>query len=147
MDNKWSILMTQEFNYNNIIEYIDCTYDENFEDAKHWCNENNAQLIELVERREEKEVEEPDVLDNSKTNKVIKLYRYFQIQENPKYEPTHEELIQQEIQELKMFLSQTDYVVIKIAEGEEPTAEALSIISKRKEARSRINELEAELQE
>ena len=139
--------MTKEFNYNDIIEYIDCTYDENFEDAKHWCNENNAQLIELVERREEKEIEEPDILDNSKTNKVIKLYRYFQIQENPKYEPTHEELVQQEIQELKMFLSQTDYVVIKIAEGEEPTAEALDIISKRKEARSRINELEAELQE
>lgn len=137
----------KDFNYNDIIEYIDATYDENFQDAKHWCNENNAQLIELVERREEKEVEEPDVLDNSKTNKVIKLYRYFQIQENPKYEPTHEELIQQEIQELKMFLSQTDYVVIKIAEGEEPTAEALAIISKRKEARSRINELEAELQE
>lgn len=141
------IKMTKEFNYNEIIEYIDGTYDENFQDAKHWCNENNAQLIELVERREEKEVEEPDILDNSKTNKVMKLFRYFQIQENPKYEPTHEELIQQEIQELKMFLSQTDYVVIKIAEGEEPTAEALAIISKRKEARSRINELEAELQE
>lgn len=139
--------MTKEFNYNDIIEYIDATYDENFEDAKHWCNENNAQLIELVERREEKEVEEPDISDPSKTNKIIKLYRYFQIQENPKYEPTRKELIQQEIQELKMFLSQTDYVVIKIAEGEEPTAEALAIISKRKEARSRINELEAELQE
>jgi hypothetical protein len=139
--------MAKEFNYNDIIEYIDSTYDENFEDAKHWCNDNNAQLIEIIEDREEKEVEEPDVLDNSKTNKVIKLYRYFQIQENPKYEPTHEELIQQEIQQLKMFLSQTDYVVIKIAEGEEPTAEALAIISKRKEARSRINELEAELQE
>ena len=137
----------KEFNYNDIIEYIDCTYDENFEDAKHWCNDNNAQLIEIIEDREEKEVEEPDILDNSKTNKVIKLFRYFQIQENPKYEPTHEELVQQEIQELKMFLSQTDYVVIKIAEGEEPTAEALAIISKRKEARSRINELEAELQE
>ena len=72
-----------EFNYNDIIEYIDCTYDENFEDAKHWCNENNAQLIELVEKREEKEVEEPDVLDPSKTNKVIKLFRYFQIGEEP----------------------------------------------------------------
>lgn len=136
-----------DFNYNDIIEYIDATYDENFQDAKHWCNENNAQLIELVERREEKEVEEPDVLDNSKTNKIIKLYRYFQIQENANYEPTHEELIQQEIHQLKQYLQETDYIVIKIAEGEEPTAEALAIISKRKEARSRINELEAELQE
>lgn len=139
--------MTKEFNYNDIIEYIDATYDENFEDAKHWCNENNAQLIELVERREEKEVEEPDVLDNSKTNKVIKLYRYFQIQENPKYESTHEELIQQEIQELKQYLTQTDYIVIKIAEGEEPTAHALEVISERKRARARINELEEQLEE
>ena len=139
--------MTKEFNYNDIIEYIDCTYDENFEDAKHWCSENNAQLIELIERREEKEVEEPDISDTSKTNKVIKLYRYFQIQENPKYEPTHEELIQQEIQELKMFLSQTDYIVIKIAEGEEPTAHALEVIAERKKARARINELEEQLEE
>ena len=135
-----------DFNYNDIIEYIDATYDENFEDAKHWCNENNAQLIELVKRREEKEVEEPDISDTSKMNKVIKLYRYFQIQENPKYEPTHEELIQQEIQELKMFLFQTDYIVIKIAEGEEPTAHALEVIAERKKARARINELEAELE-
>lgn len=98
-----------EFNYNEIIEYIDCTYDENFEDAKHWCNENNAQLIELVERREEKEVEEPDILDNSKTNKVIKLYRYFQIQENPKYEPTEDELKSQVRMTRNMYLQQCDF--------------------------------------
>ena len=60
-------------------------------------------------------------------------------------EPTQEELNQQEIQQLKQYLQETDYVVIKIAEGEEPTAEALAIISERKKARARINELEAEL--
>lgn len=58
-------------------------------------------------------------------------------------EPTQEELNQQEIQELKQYLQETDYVVIKIAEGEEPTAEMLEVIYKRKQARARINELEA----
>lgn len=118
-------------NYNDIIEYIDDTFDENFENAKHWCNENNAQLIEIIERREER-----DGI----------LYRYFQIQENPKYEPTPQELIQNEIKRLKIFLFQTDYVVIKIAEGEEATPEALEIISERKQARIRINELEEQLE-
>ena len=60
-------------------------------------------------------------------------------------EPTPEELIQQEIHQLKQYLQETDYIVIKIAEGEEPTAEMLNIITKRKQARVRINELEAEL--
>lgn len=106
--------MTQEFDYNDIIEYIDCTYDENFQDAKHWCNENNAQLIELVERREEKEVEEPDVLDHSKTNKAIKLYRYFQIQENPKYEPKPYVPTEDELKSIvritrNMYLQQCDF--------------------------------------
>ena len=45
-------------NYNDIIEYIDDTYDENFEVAKHWCRDNGAELVELVERRTWKEVEE-----------------------------------------------------------------------------------------
>lgn len=61
-------------------------------------------------------------------------------------EPTPEEIIDQEIQQLKQYLQETDYIVIKITEGEEPTAEALAIISRRKEARARINELEAELE-
>lgn len=65
----------------------------------------------------------------------------YQVVKNP--EPTQEELIQQEIRNLKDFLSKTDYVVIKIAEGEEPTAEMLEVIYKRKQARARINELEA----
>jgi hypothetical protein len=120
-----------EFNYNDIIEYIDCTFDENFENAKQWCIDNDAQLIEIIERR--KEINE-------------KLYRYFQIQENPRHEPTQQELIQQEIERLKNFLFQTDYVVIKIAEGEEETPQALEIISERKQARIRINELEEQLE-
>ena len=44
--------MTKEFNYNDIIEYIDCTYDENFEDAKHWAQEHNTTFEELIDRRD-----------------------------------------------------------------------------------------------
>ena len=69
---------------------------------------------------------------------------YYEVVKNQ--EPTHEELIQREIQQLKQYLAQTDYVVVKIAEGEEPTAHTLELISERKRARARINELEAELE-
>lgn len=68
-------------NYNDIIEYIDDTFDENFEDAKHWCRDNSAELVELIERRTYKEVEE-EVVEadgNVKIVKVQKLFRYFQI--------------------------------------------------------------------
>lgn len=41
-----------EFNYNDIIEYIDCTYDENFQDAKHWAQEHNTTFEELMDRRD-----------------------------------------------------------------------------------------------
>ena len=44
--------MTQEFNYNDIIEYIDCTYDENFQEAKHWALEHNTSFEELMDRRD-----------------------------------------------------------------------------------------------
>lgn len=68
-------------NYNDIIEYIDDTYDENFEEAKHWCRDNGAELVELIERRIYKEVEEEieDEDGNKQIVKVKKLFRYFQI--------------------------------------------------------------------
>ena len=89
---------------------------EEYSQVAEWCNEGQEYHIEEVG-------DEYQVVKNS--------------------EPTQEELNQQEIRTLKDFLSKTDYVVIKIAEGEEPTAEMLEVISKRKQARARINELEA----
>lgn len=50
-----------------------------------------------------------------------------------------------EIVELKQKLSETDYAVIKIAEGAATPAEYANIIAKRAVWRSRINGLEAEL--
>ena len=57
--------------------------------------------------------------------------------------PTEAEKAGMEIQELKSFLSETDYVAAKIAEGEATADEYADVLSKRRTARVRINELEA----
>ena len=72
------------FTYGQIIEYIDCTYDENFDNAYQWCKQNNATFDEIIENRKEK-----DGI----------LYRYFQINEIPK--PTFPE-IKLTLEELKI---------------------------------------------
>lgn len=100
------------FNYGDIIEYIDCTFDDYFEDAKHWCQANNAELVELVDKREQKgEV----------------LYRYFQIKEFPKYEPSEEELKMQVRLIRNSYLSNTDFTQLPdspfTAEGKAQYAE------------------------
>ena len=65
------------FNYGDVIEYIDDTFDENMEAAKKWAREHNTTLDELIDRRTERD---------------SVLYRYFQIGEEPKpYIPTDEE--------------------------------------------------------
>lgn len=68
------------FEYGQIIEYIDATYDENFNAAYNWCKENNATFDELIDERKE--------VDNE-------LHRFFQINEIPAPivpEPTLDEL-------------------------------------------------------
>ena len=65
------------FNYGDVIEYIDDTFDENMEAAKKWAREHNTTLEELIDRR----VVQGDI-----------MYRYFQIGAEPKpYVPTPEE--------------------------------------------------------
>lgn len=59
--------------------------------------------------------------------------------------PTTEELATREIRELKRFLEDTDYVVIKISEGAAKSQEYKETIKKRQKARNRINELQEEL--
>lgn len=44
--------MTKEFNYNDIIEYIDATYDPNFQAAQSWAQEHNTTFEELIDRRD-----------------------------------------------------------------------------------------------
>lgn len=72
------------FEYGQVIEYIDGTYDENFNNALNWCNENYATLDELIEERkeEEREFEETTIIDGEMVVEKIKkivLIRYFKI--------------------------------------------------------------------
>mgnify|MGYP001189017249 FL=1 len=52
--------------------------------------------------------------------------------------------VEQQIAELKSFLQQTDYVIIKQLEGYEMTESYKKIIAERKAARDKINMLERE---
>ena len=58
-------------NYGDIIEYIDCTRDQNFEQAKSWAESHNTTFTELMDRRNLPK-------------------RYFKI--GAKHEPTHDEI-------------------------------------------------------
>lgn len=66
--------------------------------------------------------------------------RQFKIVEIP--QPTEEELKQARISELKAKLSDTDYIVIKIAEGEATQEDYAEVLANRKSWREEINELE-----
>lgn len=72
------------FNYGDIIEYIDETLDENFNNARKWCEENNATLKEIVERRKKHNVEYAEIIETengSQEQAKIKteLHRFFKI--------------------------------------------------------------------
>lgn len=68
------------FNYGDIIEYIDGTYDENFNRARKWAYSNHATFNELVDRRKE--------IDGV-------LHRFFEIKEIIIPERTLDELKEQ----------------------------------------------------
>ena len=119
-----------DFNYGDVIEYIDDTFDENMEAAKKWAREHNTTLEELIDRR----VVQGDI-----------MYRYFQIGAEPQVvEPTAEQIKMRTINQLKMQLSATDYVVIKIAEGVATADEYADVITQRQQWRQEINALESE---
>ena len=118
------------FNYGDVIEYIDDTFDENMEAAKKWAREHNTMLEELIDRRTERDGV---------------LYRYFQIGgEYIPPEPSPDQVKSQTIYRLKMQLSATDYAVIKIAEGAATPEEYAELIAQRQQWRQEINALEAE---
>lgn len=66
--------------------------------------------------------------------------RQFKIVELP--QPSEEEIKQQRIEELKGLLVETDYVVIKIMEGEATEEEYAEVLANRKLWRKEINELQ-----
>ena len=65
--------------------------------------------------------------------------------EEPEPEPPQKVLTMREIRELKAKLSETDYAVVKIAEGAATSEEYSEVIAQREAWRARINELEESL--
>ena len=89
------------FNYNDIIEYVDATWDENFNNARNWCKEHRATFDELIEKRKEVEVEKTRTVEAYENDElvvkeekytVVELHRYFRINKIIIPEATLEEL-------------------------------------------------------
>lgn len=94
------------FNYGDIIEYIDGTYDDNFNDAQKWCNDNNATFDELIERRKYDTITVIGENDESATKTV--LYRYFQINQIPVVEKTLEQCKLDKRAEINRYRNETE---------------------------------------
>lgn len=80
------------FNYNQIIEYIDGTYSEEFNEAFLWCKENNATFDELLDLRKEVKIE---YVENEETKTKIELHRFFKINKIPDPEPLPEPTLEE----------------------------------------------------
>lgn len=86
-----------------------------YEMVANWCNDNGTYHIDEID-------DEYIVVPNN--------------------EPTDEEIAKQRISELKKFLSDTDYIIIKISEGAATKEEYADVIAQRQKCREEINELE-----
>lgn len=60
--------------YNDIIEYIDGTFDENFNTARQWCKDNNATFDELIEERKEVEIEKTRTVESFEEQIIPAVY-------------------------------------------------------------------------
>lgn len=88
---------------------------EEYSKVADWCNDNQEYHIE------------------SKGD-------YYHVVKNA--EPTKKELNEIEVINLKQYLKDTDYIIIKIAEGVATAEEYADVIALRQQSRARINELE-----
>lgn len=62
------------FNYNDIVEYIDGTYDTHFNEAHKWCKDNNATFDELIEERKEVEIEKTRTVESFEEQIIPAVY-------------------------------------------------------------------------
>lgn len=82
------------------------------------------------------------LMDGQASGKVITFHKGAKPTLEAPPPPTEAEKARQRIGGLKTFLSQTDYVAIKIAEGAASADDYADVLAKRKAARTEINELE-----
>lgn len=78
---------------------------------------------------------------NSSAKEIVPDSNGYPVIVDEKKDPKEKALY--EIEDLKEYLTSTDYVVIKIAEGESSAEEYSETLQKRKDARARINYLES----
>lgn len=97
-----------------------------------FTGENNMNKEQLKARREAKR----EAIRKAEEARIASFYRPLTAEEKAERARRHE------INVLKRKLRETDYCVIKIAEGEATSEEYASVLAERKTWRSRINELE-----
>lgn len=51
-------MIKKEWKFEDIIEYQDATWSDEFEDARQWAKSNNASLVELIDERKMKKIPE-----------------------------------------------------------------------------------------
>lgn len=107
-------------NWKILVKDFDEKADE-YAEVADWCNENEYHIELYIDENN------------------IEWYRTVK---NP--EPTEEETKQARINELKQLLADTDYVVIKIAEGSATKEDYADVIAQRQAWRNEIRELENE---
>lgn len=108
------------FNYDDVIEYVDSTYSEEFAAAEKWAKANGASLVELVDRRKKVESKKTRIIEtvDDEGNPIekeeeyteLELHRFFEIKKNA--EPTTDELAAQKRAERDALLVQTDKFVL-----------------------------------
>lgn len=112
-------------------------------DGKDWGFYFDDQKENLQKYFEITREEHMALMDGQAEGKVITFHddRKPTLEDPPP--PTEEQIAEQKIRELKAYLSETDYVAIKIAEGEASAEDYADVLAKRKAARAEINELES----
>jgi len=81
-----------EFQIGDMIDYIDCTRNLYLEAAYQWASQNNADVVELVDLREEKE----DGLLHRQFQIVSKVRPHIEVVPEESHEDTPEERIDKE---------------------------------------------------
>jgi len=111
---------------------------------KHIIHTNNENYVIGLELSTSKEaVIVPEEVFNSQN---LTCYKYengeFTFDDSKKAEQDQRIANEQELADLKKHLADTDYAVIKIAEGVATLEDYAEVISQRQEWRARVNELE-----
>lgn len=126
--------VSQESYFNGDDEYTEEEYELIFQKVSKACNESGEYMIDCYKGRYTVRLQSE--IDSIRLADMTEVERA----EREKQEQEAARLIR--IADLKQKLSATDYVVIKIAEGEATADDYVEVLANRKAWRQEINELE-----